>query len=182
MVMMISHLFIVLYDLLFGLSDDTLQLMEPFFHLSESQASWLLLTADSLQKFLALFFCNARALLPLLDTLGQDLIDSTGKTKKLFRICLISYLIYNKYFQVYLAASFMPQSSEQYLELVRAASTHPGPRHCLAPPLSRTSGRSQCFTRSRCFCLGLCFRGLFSSFLWMKSPNVSFHSKHNDLL
>lgn len=82
MVVMTSHLFIVLYDLLFGLSDDTLQLMEPFFHLSESQASRLLLTADSLQKFLALFLCNARALLPLLDALGQDLIDSTGKTKR----------------------------------------------------------------------------------------------------
>lgn len=82
MVMMNSDLFVVLYDLLFGLSYDALQLVETFFHFSESHASWLLLTADSLQKFLGLFFCNARALLPLLDTLGQDLVDSTGKTKR----------------------------------------------------------------------------------------------------
>lgn len=82
MVMMISDLFVMLYDLLFGLSYDALQLVEAFFHFGESHASWLLLTADSLQKFLGLFFCDARALLPLLDTLGQDLVDSTGKTKR----------------------------------------------------------------------------------------------------
>lgn len=42
------HLFIVMHNLLFGFSNDAFQLVEPFLHFSESHASWLLLTADSL--------------------------------------------------------------------------------------------------------------------------------------
>ncbi len=42
------HLFIVMHILLFGFSNDAFQLVEAFLHFSESHASWLLLTADSL--------------------------------------------------------------------------------------------------------------------------------------
>lgn len=66
---MTSHLFIMLYDLLLGFGDDALQLVKPFLHISESHASRLLLAANALKKFLPLFLCDARALLPLLNAL-----------------------------------------------------------------------------------------------------------------
>lgn len=79
---MTSHLFIMLYDLLLGLGDDALQLVKPFLHFGESHASRLLLAADALQKFLPLFLSDARALLPLLNALRQDLADATSKKIK----------------------------------------------------------------------------------------------------
>ena len=61
----------------------------------------------------------------------------------------------------YLAASFMPHSSEQYLELARAASTQLGPRHCRCPPPSLASPLLLCRSLSLCFCFGLCRRDSF---------------------
>ena len=40
----------------------------------------------------------------------------------------------------HLLASFMPHSSEQYLDPTLAASIHPGPKHCLGPtPVSHST-------------------------------------------
>lgn len=58
------------------------------------------------------------------------------------------------------AASFMPQSSEQYLEPGRVGYTQPGPRHCLSKTGSLTSVFSVCF----CFSVSFCFCFSFFSF------------------
>lgn len=50
------------------------------------------------------------------------------------------------------AASFMPQSSEQYLEPGRVGCTQPGPRHCRSKPGSLASVCSGCFLLSMSFC------------------------------
>lgn len=42
------------------------------------------------------------------------------------------------------AASFMPQSSEQYLEPGRVGYTQPGPRHCCSEAKSLASAFSWC--------------------------------------
>lgn len=72
----------MLYDLLLGFSDDALELVKPFLHVSKSHPCRLLLAADALQKFLPLFLSDARALLPLLNALRQDLTDAASKKKK----------------------------------------------------------------------------------------------------
>lgn len=60
------------------------------------------------------------------------------------------------------AASFMPQSSEQYLEPGRVGYTQPGPRHCRSEPSSLASVFSVCFQFSVsfffcfCFCFSFC--------------------------
>lgn len=81
---MSSYLLVVLYDLLFCLSDDSFQLMETFLHVREPGPGELLFTPDAFQELLTLFLCDAGALLPLLDTLREDLIDPAdgggGKT------------------------------------------------------------------------------------------------------
>lgn len=63
----------------------------------------------------------------------------------------------------HLAASFMPQSSEQYLEPGWAARTQPGPRHCGSDAGSLASALSGCFHLSLCFCFCRC-RLYLSSF------------------
>lgn len=61
----------------------------------------------------------------------------------------------------YLAANFMPQSSEQYLELGLAACTQLGPRHWRRPELSLRSPLSLYLLLSLCFCFCLCRRDSF---------------------
>lgn len=58
--------------------------------------------------------------------------------------------------KTHLAASFMPQSSEQYLEAGWAARTQPGPRHCGREAGSLGSALSGCFHLSLCFCFCRC--------------------------
>ena len=72
-----SYLLVQLHHLLLGLGDDALQLMKASLHLSEAQAGVLLISTDSLQLLLAVLLGNAGALLPLLDTLREDLINPT---------------------------------------------------------------------------------------------------------
>lgn len=64
----------------------------------------------------------------------------------------------------YLAANFMPQSSEQYLELGLEAAIQPGPRHCRCPAVSRSSPFSPYRVLSLCFCFCLCRRDSFCGF------------------
>lgn len=49
--------------------------MEASLHLSEAQPGVLLVPSDALQLFLAVLLGDAGALLPLLDTLWEDLVD-----------------------------------------------------------------------------------------------------------
>lgn len=58
--------------------NDGLQLMESALHFLKASAGALLLTADPFKQLLAVLFSDAGALLPLLDTLGKDLIDSAA--------------------------------------------------------------------------------------------------------
>ena len=53
--------------------------MEALLHVSEAHAGRLLVAADAFQQLLALLLGDAGALLPLLDPLGQDLIDTTAQ-------------------------------------------------------------------------------------------------------
>lgn len=76
------HLFILLNHLLLGQGDDSLQFMEASLHFSQTQPSVVLLFADSLQLLLTMFFCYAGTLLPLLDTLREDLIDPATNLHK----------------------------------------------------------------------------------------------------
>lgn len=64
----------------------------------------------------------------------------------------------------YLAANFMPQSSEQYLELGLEAAIQPGPRHWRCPAVSRSSPFSPYRVLSLCFCFCLCRRDSFCVF------------------
>lgn len=73
--LLLAHLLILLNRLLLGLGDDALQFVEASFHIGEAQSSVLLLPADALQLLLPVLLGNAGTLLPLLDTLGEDLID-----------------------------------------------------------------------------------------------------------
>lgn len=52
--------------------------MESALHFLKASAGALLLTADPFKQLLAVLFSDAGALLPLLDTLGKDLIDSAA--------------------------------------------------------------------------------------------------------
>lgn len=70
-----AHLLILLDHLLLGLGDDAFKFMEAPLHLCESQSGILLFPADALQLFLTMLLSDARTLLPLLDALGEDLID-----------------------------------------------------------------------------------------------------------
>lgn len=70
-----SHLLVLLNRLLLGLSNDPLKFMEASLHVREAQPGILLLPADALQLLLAMLLCDAGTLLPLLDTLREDLID-----------------------------------------------------------------------------------------------------------
>lgn len=63
--------------LLLGVSDDGLQLVETLLHQREAEPRRLLLLPDSLKLPPAHLLCHAWALLPLLDSLGEDLINAT---------------------------------------------------------------------------------------------------------
>lgn len=76
MCVFVANLLVLLHGLLFGLDDDALQLVEASLHLREAEAGLLLFAADALQLLLAQLLRNARTLLPLLDALRQDLIDT----------------------------------------------------------------------------------------------------------
>lgn len=65
--------------LLLGVSDDGLQLVEALLHQREAEPRRLLLLPDSLQLPPAHFLSHAWTLLPLLDPLGEDLVDATGQ-------------------------------------------------------------------------------------------------------
>lgn len=76
-------LLVVLDLLLFGHSNDAFQFVETLLHQSEAQPSCLLLLSDAFQLPPPHFLSNAGALLPLLDPLWEDLIDTTvGHTKQ----------------------------------------------------------------------------------------------------
>lgn len=74
----VSHLLVLLDLLLFGVGDDGLQLVEAFLHQREAEPRRLLLLPDSLQLSPPHLLGHAGTLLPLLDPLGEDLVDTTG--------------------------------------------------------------------------------------------------------
>lgn len=61
-----------------GVGDNAFELMEPFLHESEAEPGRLLLLPDSLQLSAPHLLRDARTLLPLLDPLREDLIDTTA--------------------------------------------------------------------------------------------------------
>lgn len=65
--------------LLLGISDDGLQLVEALLHQREAEPRRLLFLPDSLQLPPAHLLGHAWTLLPLLDPLGEDLVDATGQ-------------------------------------------------------------------------------------------------------
>lgn len=73
---MLAHLLILAHSLLLGTCNDGLKLMESALHFLKAGAGALLLTANAFQQLLAMFLSNTGALLPLLDALGEDLIDA----------------------------------------------------------------------------------------------------------
>lgn len=73
---MLAHLLILAHSLLLGTCNDGLELMESALHFLKAGAGTLLLTANAFQQLLAMFLSNTGALLPLLDALGEDLIDA----------------------------------------------------------------------------------------------------------
>lgn len=73
--MLAAHLLVLLNSLLLRFGDDALEFVEASLHLSEAQPGVLLVPSDALQLFLAVLLGNAGALLPLLDTLWEDLVD-----------------------------------------------------------------------------------------------------------
>lgn len=75
---LLAHLLILAHSLLLGTQNDGLKLMESAFHFLKASAGTLLLSANAFQQLLAVLFSNARALLPLLDALGEDLIDAAA--------------------------------------------------------------------------------------------------------
>lgn len=73
--MLFLYLLVLTHSLLLRSQNDGLELVESALHFLETGAGALLLTADAFQELLAVLFGNAGALLPLLDALGEDLID-----------------------------------------------------------------------------------------------------------
>ena len=73
--MQAAHLLVLLNRLLLGLGDDAFQFVEASLHLCEAQPGVLLFPTDALQVLLTVLLSDARTLLPLLDTLREDLID-----------------------------------------------------------------------------------------------------------
>lgn len=72
------YLLVLSHGLLLSTKNDGLQLMESALHLLKAGAGTLLLPADPFKQLLAVLFGDAGALLPLLDTLGKDLVDSAA--------------------------------------------------------------------------------------------------------
>lgn len=61
-----------------GVGDDAFELMEALLHQREAESRRLLLPPDPLQLSPPHLLGNAGTLLPLLDPLRQDLVDTTG--------------------------------------------------------------------------------------------------------
>lgn len=164
------HLLVLLNGLLLGLGDDAFQFVEASLHLSEAQPGVLLLPPDAFQLLLAVLLSDAGTLLPLLDALRKDLIDPTVENKVIWVQMKgvlsgsISDLGKDDDKSSYLAANFMPQSSEQYLEFGLEAATQPGPKHWRCPAPSRRSPFSPYLVLSLCFCFCLCRRDSFCVF------------------
>lgn len=74
-----THLLILAYSLLLATQNDGLKFMVLTLQVLQVGVDILLLTDDFLEHFLAILLSNAGAVLPLLDTLGQDLIDASGR-------------------------------------------------------------------------------------------------------
>lgn len=74
-----TYLLVLLDLLLLGVSDDGLQLVEALLHQREAESRRLLLLPDSLELPSAHLLGHAWTLLPLLDSLGEDLVDATGQ-------------------------------------------------------------------------------------------------------
>lgn len=75
---MLAHLLILSHSLLLGTRNDGLKLMESALHFLKAGAGTLLLTANAFKELLTVLFSNAGALLPLLDALGEDLVDAAA--------------------------------------------------------------------------------------------------------
>lgn len=75
---MLTHLFILTDSLLLGTKNDGLKLMESALHFLKAGAGALLLTANTFEQLLPVLLGNAGTLLPLLDALGEDLIDAAA--------------------------------------------------------------------------------------------------------
>lgn len=73
--MQAAHLLVLLNCLLLGLGNDAFKFVEASLHLCEAQPGILLFPANALQLFLAMLLSDAGTLLPLLDTLREDLIN-----------------------------------------------------------------------------------------------------------
>lgn len=164
------HLLILLNGLLLGLGNDAFQFVEASLHLSQAQPGVLLFSPDAFQLLLAVLLSDAGTLLPLLDALRKDLIDPTVENKIIW--VQMAGVLSNSNYDLgkdnhkssYLAANFMPHSSEQYLEFGLEAATQPGPKHWRCPALSRRSPFSPYLVLSLCFCFCLCRRDSFCVF------------------
>lgn len=73
----VSYLLVLLDLLLFSVGDDAFELVETFLHQCEAEPRRLLLLPDSLQLSPSHLLGHTRTLLPLLDPLRKDLIDTT---------------------------------------------------------------------------------------------------------
>lgn len=75
---MLTHLLILTDSLLLGTKNDGLKFMESALHLLKAGTGTLLLTANTFQQLLPVLLSNAGTLLPLLDALGEDLVDAAA--------------------------------------------------------------------------------------------------------
>lgn len=73
--MQAAHLLVLLNCLLLGLGNDAFKFVKTSLHICEAQTGILLFPADALQLLLTMLLSDAGTLLPLLDTLREDLID-----------------------------------------------------------------------------------------------------------
>lgn len=73
-----AHLLILTDSLLLGTKDDGLKFMESALHFLKAGAGTLLLAADTFEQLLPMLLSNAGTLLPLLDALGEDLVDAAA--------------------------------------------------------------------------------------------------------
>ena len=72
------HLLVLAGRVPLGAGDEPLELVEAALHVLQAEARLVLLAPDALQQPLAVLLRHARALLPLLDPLRQDLVDPAG--------------------------------------------------------------------------------------------------------
>lgn len=75
-----THLLIIVHKLLLAMpQNDGLKFTEMMLRFLQVGLGVLLLMMDELEHFLLMLFCDAGALLPLLDALGQDFINAAGR-------------------------------------------------------------------------------------------------------